>query len=414
MKIGAFAKQFEVSIDTVRYYIELGLLIPEKRKTQYVMNQTCLEDMAFISELKTMNFSLQEIHQILSYKRITNFTEDNDIHYFVNLLVEKKARLAGELHQMVQTIQRIDRKIWESVPAPVHDSEKGMPLSFVSFLYCPKCRVSLTVTDASIQKSSIFTGKLLCSCGYQATMDDGIVITPNVQTSPYHSCIYDEEIIKEWSPNLISLTEKGSLLMYKELSRHDLRHKLIVETNVDIFVFLPKYLPLLDPQAQYVFCGHTLEMMKRLKKRVEYSRPDASVLYIVNSDLHLPLRPKSIDFFIDSFSFNQFSLLNRKLPVPILEPCLHADSKILGTYMFFPSPSKSLKKIQEMYPNPHPKAYALDFLEENLGGKEAKCFQIEQVGQINNPGSYFIYHAENEKAYLYTYQFSCYGSGMLL
>ncbi|MFP3415761.1 MerR family DNA-binding transcriptional regulator, partial [Bacillus sp. SIMBA_074] len=39
MKIGAFAKQFDVSIDTVRYYIDLGLLVPVKQKTQYEMNQ---------------------------------------------------------------------------------------------------------------------------------------------------------------------------------------------------------------------------------------------------------------------------------------------------------------------------------------------------------------------------------------
>lgn len=31
MKIGAFAKLFHVTTDTVRYYIELGLLIPDKK-----------------------------------------------------------------------------------------------------------------------------------------------------------------------------------------------------------------------------------------------------------------------------------------------------------------------------------------------------------------------------------------------
>lgn len=406
MKIGAFAKQFDVSIDTVRYYIDLGLLVPVKQKTQYEMDQTCVEDMTFITELKKLHFSLQEIHKILSYKRITHFREENDIHYFVNLLTEKKAKLAEELNQIAQTIQRIDQIIEETSKSQVQEAGKGMPLSFMSYLYCPSCRVPLKMTEASIQQTSVYDGVLTCPCGYQAELFEGILITDNVTTSPYHSCIYDEEIIKEWSPNFISLTEKSCLSMYKELSRHDLKHKLIVETNVDIFVSMTKYLPLLGEEVNYVFCGHSLEMMKRLKKRVEYSCPNATVLYIVNSDLQLPLRPQSIDYFVDSFSFNQFSLLNKRLPCEILAPYLHGDSRILGTYMFFAPASKSLKKIKEMYPDPHPKAYALGYLEENMDGLDAKRFQKEHVGQTDNPGSYFIYHVEQEMAHLYAYQYA--------
>lgn len=90
MKIGSFAKKFGVSIDTVRYYIDLGLLIPDKEKTQYQMNQMCLEDMAFIHQLKQVRFSLKEIHKILSLKRLTNSNDNEDASYFTNLLLEKK------------------------------------------------------------------------------------------------------------------------------------------------------------------------------------------------------------------------------------------------------------------------------------------------------------------------------------
>lgn len=126
----------------------LGLLVPDKQNTQYQMNQTCKEDMAFITELKQLHFSLQEIHNILSYKRITHFTEENDIHYFVNLLTEKKAKLAVEQNQIAQTIQRIDQIIAETQRAQVKDSGKGMPLSFVPYLYCPSCRHPLKILRA--------------------------------------------------------------------------------------------------------------------------------------------------------------------------------------------------------------------------------------------------------------------------
>ncbi|MBU7314963.1 MerR family DNA-binding transcriptional regulator [Paenibacillus oleatilyticus] len=36
MKIGAFAKRFDVSVDTVRYYMELGLLLPDKKASAHM------------------------------------------------------------------------------------------------------------------------------------------------------------------------------------------------------------------------------------------------------------------------------------------------------------------------------------------------------------------------------------------
>ena len=34
MRIGALAKQYNISIETIRYYISIGLLIPEKKCAQ--------------------------------------------------------------------------------------------------------------------------------------------------------------------------------------------------------------------------------------------------------------------------------------------------------------------------------------------------------------------------------------------
>lgn len=103
MKIGTFAKLFHVTTDTVRYYIELGLLIPDKKNTQYQMNQLCFDDMAFITELKKFHFSLIEIQRILSYRRVTNFSDHEDIDYYNNLLIDKK----DELTKKKKTYQKL-------------------------------------------------------------------------------------------------------------------------------------------------------------------------------------------------------------------------------------------------------------------------------------------------------------------
>ncbi|WP_052343547.1 MerR family transcriptional regulator [Bacillus massiliigorillae] len=93
MKIGSFAKLFNVSIDTIRYYIEIGLIVPEKKGTQFHMNESCINDMELIVELKALQFSLKEIQKFLSYKRLTI---NIDVSYYQRMLLEKKNRFLRE------------------------------------------------------------------------------------------------------------------------------------------------------------------------------------------------------------------------------------------------------------------------------------------------------------------------------
>ncbi|MDT2253751.1 hypothetical protein R1A30_15400 [Paenibacillus larvae] len=48
----------------------------------------------------------------------------------------------------------------------------------------------------------------------------------------------------------------------------------------------------------------------RLKERLAHGHPDLQVLYIESSNWQLPLAPVSVDLIVDTFSFNDFSLIN--------------------------------------------------------------------------------------------------------
>jgi DNA-binding transcriptional MerR regulator len=56
MKIGQFATKHQTSIDTIRHYMSLGLLIPEKVTAQYDFDETCSHDFLEIMELKKLGF----------------------------------------------------------------------------------------------------------------------------------------------------------------------------------------------------------------------------------------------------------------------------------------------------------------------------------------------------------------------
>ncbi|GAA1379575.1 MerR family transcriptional regulator [Peribacillus frigoritolerans] len=404
MKIGTFAKLFHVTTDTVRYYIELGLLIPDKKNTQYQMNQLCLDDMAFIAELKKFHFSLLEIQQILSYRRVTNFSDHDDINYYNNLLIDKKNHLIKKKEDISKTIKLIEKAVQTSSPSSKEENFTGVPLSFVNLLYCPMCHIPLEMKDVTIKKVYIQTGSLTCTCGYEAAIEEGIIITANLyETSPYPSYFYDKETIKEINPKMINLFEKSNFWFQKVLQNVDLKNKLIVETNVDAFVSLPKYIDVLETSASYVFSGYSLAMLKKVRKRMERMDPKPNVLYILNSNLNLPLKPLSIDVFVDSFTANDFSLLNPQFPIHVLKNYFHSSSTIVGGYSYYDSSGKSLKNISALYPNSHEHILYPKYLEENLSGNGFQITQSENIGYCTDPGPFFDYHVIDEKFHMLMY-----------
>src|SRR5699024_4779834 len=121
-----------------------------------------------------------------------------------------------------------------------------------------------------------------------------------------------------------------------------LKGKKILETNVDTYVFLEKDIVELDTDAFYIFTGSTLPMLKMLKEKIEKKNPHLTVLYVLNSGLDLPFQYGSIDYFIDSYSFNEYSLFHQTWPMKQLSPYLHDDSVLLGCYFQYKENAKTL------------------------------------------------------------------------
>ena len=73
LSIGEFSKICQVSTKTLRYYAEIGLILPneinyENGYRYYSIDQ--LETMLFIKRLKSYNFSLEEIKIILKSEEL--------------------------------------------------------------------------------------------------------------------------------------------------------------------------------------------------------------------------------------------------------------------------------------------------------------------------------------------------------
>ncbi|VEF49260.1 MerR family transcriptional regulator [Bacillus freudenreichii] len=404
MKIGEFAKKFDVTIDTVRHYIEMGLLIPTKERSHYHFDSTCADDMELIVKLKQLQFTLQEIHKVISLKRITHFVDIQEIDYYLKVLLEKKQDLLREKEKINQSLHLLDKKIESIHLMSVTTAESGVPLLFLSLFHCPHCQEALHTTEAFIKGQYVLRGSLRCTCGYEAVIKDGIIVTPNVSASPQNEhYIYDQQMIEEITPSFISLLERGNQWVYKRMLENDFSNKVILETNVETYVFPPKLLYSLSPNALYVFCGNTVGMLRKLKRKIEHFNPKLNVLYIVNSQLDLPFKHEMIDVVIDVLSFNDFSLFNNSHPLEKLFPYFKRDTKIFGYNVFYDANSRSHKKLRELYPNGHAENLQSCFLKNNLSSGGFTLIESESMGYTENPGEYIDYHEKNEKLHCIAY-----------
>ena len=97
-KIGEFSKLTNLSIRTLRYYDDIGLLVPEDIDiyTSYrYYGENNIREARLIEELKSVDFSLEEIKTLLN--RTTK-----------EMLEEKKKDLAKEIVSYEQKIKKID------------------------------------------------------------------------------------------------------------------------------------------------------------------------------------------------------------------------------------------------------------------------------------------------------------------
>jgi len=109
MKIGEFARKYNVSKNTVRYYVEHGLLIPESG-LQYQFGKQEEEDMEMILRMKAQFFSLKEIAAMLSIRHTSNMIEPYTIQDCISILEQKRVELDQQINERKRQSGRL-RKI---------------------------------------------------------------------------------------------------------------------------------------------------------------------------------------------------------------------------------------------------------------------------------------------------------------
>lgn len=107
LSIGEFSNICKVSTKTLRYYAEIGLILPveinpENGYRYYSVEQ--LETMLFINRLKSYNFSLEEIKIILKSEELL----DEKLYL---ALIKKKKEIEKQVQELKKTLDQLNNDI---------------------------------------------------------------------------------------------------------------------------------------------------------------------------------------------------------------------------------------------------------------------------------------------------------------
>lgn len=122
MKIGEFSKINNLTIDTVRHYMDTALLIPEKHGGQYNFDSKCQNDLRDVLTLKEMGFSLKDIKSILMFKRLANLTQYQETECFQTFFINKYQQIDTKIKELNLVKQKLEAKLNDLSDTAVKDS----------------------------------------------------------------------------------------------------------------------------------------------------------------------------------------------------------------------------------------------------------------------------------------------------
>lgn len=406
LKIGEVSKLFNLSKETLRYYMDLGLIVAHKKGSLFEFDETAQNDIKWIVKLKEMKFSLNEIYNIISLRRVSNWVEPEDIKDYIFNLKEKKGFLNGELLNLREAIEKIEVEI-NTFSNSVNQiiNKTGVPLKALEYLQCPKCADQLSVNNAQISYKYIFNGTLKCACGYEIEIINGIVITKNKNISPYDKPDLNRELYKGIPPNLVTLFQKSYNWMLNKINNKDMKNKVILETHINAYFFLYNNLKKIKNDCLFIIIDKFPETLYMYKERIDFLGLDLDILYIADSSYNYPIKKNCIDILIDFFGTNEHSIYRETFLIKDIEKYLNRNAEIIGTYFYFEPFSKSIKQLTKEYPENYQNNFNLIEFKKSLIDEQFKIDDYEEIGFTKDSGDNlaFSFHIKDEKMSLYSF-----------
>lgn len=401
VRIGKFAESYNLTIHTIRHYMDMGLIIPEKQGGQYYFDCRCKSDLEGILSLKDMGFTLNEIKTIFIFRRLAKLTPYEENQYYKGFYEGKYNSIGKEIDKLMEIRNKLGSKIKELNSYENSERNKmGINLRNLDIFKCLRCSSSLGLSQGTIDNNQIVDGRLKCNCGVEYEIWDGILINSNRLDK--HKISFDYNYIEEY----INLTDiryldniyKGMELVYKKIEFDKLENKKILELGTGMGFFLRHIYKDLPVDSVYIAIDNDLGRHKFLKGVLELIGCDKNIIFICSDFTEIPIEGKSIDILVDYSGTSNYSFENEEFLLGLTDKYVKESAQLIGAYILFKN-FRHNSKIDNQYR----KNFVLTNVKAEIKSLGYKPIYEGLSEFLNKGGKYEDYFVNGEEVYSYLY-----------
>ena len=405
MKIGTFAKKFNLNTSTVRFYIENGLLTPNRKGGQYSFDKECIADMEKILKYKKYYFSLEEIQLLFFLEKASRFQDRIVLEVCADMMRNKRDNLIRERDHLGYCIQEIDKEIEQlQAFAPSDNTPIGVPFLFIPYLYCPRCQVPLRLDSASLSQGNIQKGILSCECSYSATITDGIILCENfTEDTPFRAFENVESVMamkEQFSPTYRKLITKAYVWMYHQITS-SVNEGNCFMTGPFTFNFLLEYMGKLGKDNTFIIIDPSLNRIRKLKKYL--SSRNYTFIFVVGKPEDIPIKHKTVDFYIDDYSTVNSLFTYNHFATDQIAPLLKKGAEVVGIFTSYKNAPKSIFNFKKDHPDFSPEKMTFAGLKHHWALENVKITEVKNVGKTTPGEIHFPQNAPGEVIEVYGY-----------
>lgn len=409
MRISQFAKINHTTIDAVRHYMDLNLLLPIKTGGQYVFDARCTDDFNELLRLKSMGFSLNEIREIFRFKRFAKLTDFQEAICYQKLYIDKASQISSQIEMLMQSKALLNQEITRIEEKTINKGREvptvkmGVPLETLKYLSCPVCNSSLQLSKGQILSNQIFDGILECKCGKGFEINDGIIctigmhrVTSDFNSNPVFDLGYILNYIGDTNEEYLDKVYKGNEWLLKHIPFDALSNKTIVDLGTGVGFFLRTIYDSLPDSSVYFAVDHDINRQSFLKEMIEMNGNQKNVIFLCCDFLEMPIQKESVDVIFDISGSSNYGFEHPSFLIEELKGYSHNKTMLYGAYIAFKKFS-SKSKIPSHSQNLFTQKYLENKITEN-GYKIEETFVSEA---IEKGGQFEDYFVPGESVYSY-------------
>ena len=397
MKIGQFAKNHQVSIDTVRHYMDMKLLVPVKDGAHYRFDNRCHDEMDWIVRLKALGFNLSEIKSLLSFMRIGKMSDYQQSDLYRKIFIERLEKTIGEIKILEDHRSRLEKEIQEMNQTEKKDRLRfGIPLNSLPLFACNDCGGNLTLKSAEIADEEIVNGELVCGCGRKYMIIDGIlhssgkILDESGSNYIEHISDYILATPQEYIDRLFASIGWGCSA-FEEVEQKD---RVAIDLGSGLGVFLRNIYDRLDDTLTYLVVDHNVYMHSFLRDILSKAEVKKRVLFIASGFNDLPLKKNCADIVIDVAGSSNYAFDNDTFLLREIDPLVSREATLLSGMLMFDNFSENSQI---------PKSRRELFIKPSIVKKvEALGYKIESMSEtdrVSEGGIYEDFFVQGEKIF---------------